>query len=70
MICSPLLAAEKEKNELLVAKARAEIMGFLGPVPTVWDETKVLAAQLGDYVAWRAGAAALVGRRHDRLDRS
>jgi alpha-glucosidase len=28
-----------------------EIMEFLGPVPTVWDETRVLAAQIGDYVA-------------------
>jgi alpha-glucosidase len=27
-----------------------EIMEFLGPVPTVWDETKVLAGKLGDYV--------------------
>jgi alpha-glucosidase len=28
-----------------------EIMEFLGPVPTVWDETKVLDAKIGDYVA-------------------
>jgi alpha-glucosidase len=28
-----------------------EIMGFLGPVPTVWDETKVLDAKIGDYIA-------------------
>jgi alpha-glucosidase len=27
-----------------------EVMEFLGPVPTVWDETKVLAAEIGDYV--------------------
>jgi alpha-glucosidase len=27
-----------------------EIMEFLGPVPTEWDETKVLAAQIADYV--------------------
>ena len=26
-------------------------MGFLGPVPTVWDETKVLDAKIGDYIA-------------------
>ena len=26
-------------------------MEFLKPVPTVWDETRVLAAQLGDYVS-------------------
>jgi alpha-glucosidase len=25
-------------------------MEFLGPVPTVWDETKVLAAKMGEYV--------------------
>ena len=28
-----------------------EVMEFLKPVPTVWDETRVLAAQLGDYVS-------------------
>ena len=33
-----------------------EIMQFLGPVPTVWDETKVLQAKMGDYVA--------IARRH------
>ena len=33
-----------------------EIMQFLGPVPTTWDETRVLAAKLGDYVA--------IARRH------
>src|SRR5258705_2834168 len=33
-----------------------EIMEFLGPVPTVWDETKVLDAKIGDYVA--------IARRH------
>jgi len=35
-----------------------EIMEFLGPVPTVWDETHVLAAKMGDYVA--------IARRHGR----
>src|SRR4030095_3908924 len=35
-----------------------EVMEFLGPVPTVWDETKVLDAKLGDYV--------VVARRHGR----
>jgi len=35
-----------------------EAMEFLGPVPTVWDETRVLAAELGGYV--------LVARRHGR----
>lgn len=28
-----------------------EVMEFLAPVPTVWDETVVLDAQLGEYVA-------------------
>jgi alpha-glucosidase len=28
-----------------------EMMAFLGPVPTVWDETRVLEARLGDVVA-------------------
>lgn len=27
-----------------------EVMEFLGPVPTVWDETNVLGAEIGDYV--------------------
>jgi alpha-glucosidase len=27
------------------------VMDFLGPVPTVWDETRVLDAKIGDYVA-------------------
>ena len=27
-----------------------EAMEFLGPVPTEWDDTKVLAAQMGEYV--------------------
>jgi alpha-glucosidase len=35
-----------------------EIMEFLGPVPTVWDETKVLAAKMGEYV--------VIARRHGR----
>jgi alpha-glucosidase len=35
-----------------------EAMEFLGPVPTVWDETKVLDAKLGEYV--------LVARRSGR----
>jgi len=33
-----------------------EIMEFLAPVPTVWDETRVLQAKMGDYV--------LLARRH------
>ena len=31
--------------------AEPEVMDFLGPVPSVWDETRVLQAKLGDYVA-------------------
>ena len=31
-------------------------MQFLSPVPTTWDETRVLAAKVGDYVA--------IARRH------
>lgn len=36
-----------------------ETMAFLGPVPTVWDETRVLDARLADYVvvARRSGDA-------------
>ena len=33
-----------------------EIMRFLGPVPTVWHDTKVLHAKIGDYV--------VIARRH------
>lgn len=35
-----------------------EAMEFLGPVPTVWDETRVLDGKIGDYV--------VVARRHGR----
>jgi alpha-glucosidase len=35
-----------------------ETMEFLGPVPSVWDETRVLDAKIGDYV--------VVARRHGR----
>ncbi|PYQ15465.1 MAG: alpha-glucosidase [Acidobacteria bacterium] len=38
--------------------AEPEIMEFLGPVPTVWDETRVLDAKIADYV--------VVARRHGR----
>ncbi|HEY3041122.1 MAG TPA: glycoside hydrolase family 97 protein [Pyrinomonadaceae bacterium] len=34
----------------------AEMMEFLAPVPTVWDETKVLDGKIGDYV--------IIARRH------
>jgi alpha-glucosidase len=33
-------------------------MEFLGPVPTVWDETRVLGAAIGDYV--------IIARRNGR----
>jgi alpha-glucosidase len=44
-----------------------EIMEFLGPVPTVWDETKVLDAKLGEYVliARRFGREWYVGAMTD-----
>lgn len=52
---SPLqMLADSPSNYL----REPEAMGFLGPVPTVWDETKVLDAKLGDYV--------VVARRHGR----
>lgn len=35
-----------------------EIMNFLGPVPAVWHETKVLHAKMGDYV--------VIARRHNQ----
>jgi alpha-glucosidase len=35
-----------------------EVMEFLGPVPTVWDDTKVLDAKIGEYV--------VIARRHGR----
>jgi alpha-glucosidase len=28
-----------------------EVLGFLGPVPTVWDETRVLDGRIGDFIA-------------------
>jgi alpha-glucosidase len=33
-----------------------EVMEFLGPVPTVWDDTKVLDGKIGEYV--------VIARRH------
>jgi alpha-glucosidase len=49
-----------------------EIMEFLGPVPTEWDETKVLAAQIADYVvvARRNGRDWYVGAMNDWTPRS
>lgn len=44
-----------------------DIMQFLGPVPSVWDETRVLQAKIGDYVvvARRRGADWYVGAMTD-----
>ena len=44
-----------------------EVMEFLGPVPTVWNETRVLDAKLGDYVmvARRSGGEWYVGAMTD-----
>jgi alpha-glucosidase len=49
-----------------------EIMEFLGPVPTEWDETKVLAAQIAHYVvvARRNGRDWYVGAMNDWTPRS
>jgi alpha-glucosidase len=44
---SPLqMLADSPSNYL----REPESMEFLGPVPTVWDDTKVLDAKIGDYV--------------------
>ena len=44
-----------------------EVMEFLGPVPSVWDETKVLDAKFGDYVvvARRRGSDWYLGAMTD-----
>ncbi len=44
-----------------------EAMEFLGPVPTVWDETRALDGRIGDYVvvARRSGAIWYVGAMTD-----
>jgi alpha-glucosidase len=44
-----------------------EIMEFLGPVPTVWDETRVLDARIAEYVlvARKSGAEWYVGAMTD-----
>ena len=49
-----------------------EIMEFLGSVPTEWDETRVLAAQIADYVvvARRNGGDWYVGAMNDWTPRS
>jgi alpha-glucosidase len=49
-----------------------EMMEFLKPVPTVWDETRVLAGQLGDYVsiARRRGQDWYIGAMTDWTSRT
>ena len=44
-----------------------EVMEFLAPVPTVWDETRVLDAKMGDYVvvARRRGREWYIGAMTD-----
>jgi alpha-glucosidase len=44
-----------------------EVMEFLGPVPTTWDETRVLDAKIGDYIviARRKGREWYVGAMTD-----
>jgi alpha-glucosidase len=61
---SPLqMLADNPSNYL----REPEAMEFLGPVPTVWDETKVLDARIGDYVliARRKGNDWYVGAMTD-----
>jgi len=65
---SPLqMLADSPSNYL----AEPEAMEFLGPVPSVWDETRVLGGQLGDYVvvARRSGAAWYLGAMTDWTSR-
>jgi alpha-glucosidase len=47
--------------------AEPQIMEFLGPVPSVWDETRVLAGQIGDFVVVvrRSGTDWYVGAMTD-----
>jgi alpha-glucosidase len=49
-----------------------EVMEFLGPVPSVWDETRVLQAKMGDYVALarRRGREWWIGAITDWTERS
>jgi alpha-glucosidase len=61
---SPLqMLADKPSNYL----REPEIMEFLSPVPTVWDETKVLEAKIGDYIidARRNGEEWYIGAMND-----
>jgi alpha-glucosidase len=48
-----------------------EIMEFLGPVPTTWDETRVLAAKIASYVmiARRKGSEWYIGAMTDWTSR-
>ena len=49
-----------------------EVMTFLKPVPTVWDETRVLAAKFGDYIciARRRGRDWYIGAMTDWTGRT
>jgi alpha-glucosidase len=61
---SPLqMLADSPSNYL----KEPEAMEFLGPVPAVWDETRVLDARIGDYVvvARRSGREWYVGAMTD-----
>src|SRR5262245_40816875 len=70
---SPLqMLADSPSNYL----REPEAMEFLGPVPTVWDETRVLDARIGEYVAiarrsgrqWYVGAMTNWTARELELD--
>jgi alpha-glucosidase len=61
---SPLqMLADSPSNYL----AESDAMEFLAPVPSVWDETRVLGGQIGDYVvvARRSGATWSLGAMTD-----
>jgi alpha-glucosidase len=65
---SPLqMLADSPSNYL----AEPEAMELLGPVPSVWDETRVLGGQIGDYVvvARRSGATWYLGAMTDWTSR-
>jgi alpha-glucosidase len=65
---SPLqMLADSPSNYL----AEPEAMEFLAAVPAVWDETRVLGGQLGDYVviARRSGATWYLGAMTDWTSR-
>jgi alpha-glucosidase len=72
---SPLqMLADSPSNYL----REPEAMEFLGPVPTVWDETKVLDGRIGEYVVvarrkgreWYIGAMTNWTRRELEIDLS